>query len=60
MDKLMGKRELVIKAVDNGSSIVSGASVLGDGSIVLVLDVSALIKKAMIPAVGAIHESPLH
>ncbi len=60
VDKLIGKRELVIKAIDNGSSIASGASILGDGSIVLVLDVSSFIKRAIMPAAGAIHESVLH
>ena len=47
VDKLLGKRELVIKAMDNGSDIASGASILGDGSIVLVLDVASLIKRTM-------------
>ena len=50
VDKLMGKRELVIKAIDNGSNVVSGASILGDGSIVLVLDVLSLVKKAIAAA----------
>ena len=60
VDKLIGKRELVIKAIDNGSSIASGASILGDGSIVLVLDVLSFIKRAIMPAAGAIYESVLH
>lgn len=47
VDKLIGKRELVIKAMDNGSSIVSGASILGDGSVVLILDVASIIKRVM-------------
>ncbi|MFZ3066460.1 MAG: chemotaxis protein CheA [Nitrospirota bacterium] len=50
VDKLLGKRELVIKAIDNGSNVVSGASILGDGSIVLVLDVLSLVKKAIAAA----------
>jgi two-component system chemotaxis sensor kinase CheA len=50
VDKLMGKRELVIKAMDNGSNIVSGASILGDGSVVLILDVASLIKRVMVAA----------
>ncbi|MEK6678265.1 MAG: chemotaxis protein CheA [Nitrospirota bacterium] len=50
VDKLMGKRELVIKAMDNGSNIVSGASILGDGSVVLILDVASLIKRIMVAA----------
>ena len=46
MDRLTGKRELVIKAMDNGSDMISGASILGDGSIVLILDTASIIKRA--------------
>ena len=45
MDKLEGKRELVIKAIDNGSNVSIRASILGDGLIVLVLDVLSLVKR---------------
>ncbi|MEK6681968.1 MAG: chemotaxis protein CheA [Nitrospirota bacterium] len=46
VDRLTGKRELVIKAMDNGSDMISGASILGDGSIVLILDTASIIKRA--------------
>jgi two-component system chemotaxis sensor kinase CheA len=45
VDKLIGEEELVIKAVDDplvASELVSGASILGDGTVVLVLNVSAV------------------
>ncbi|MHB8880652.1 MAG: chemotaxis protein CheA [Thermodesulfovibrionales bacterium] len=49
-DRLLGKQELVIKAIDSGharSDHVSGASILGDGRIVLILDAPSLIRKAI-------------
>jgi two-component system chemotaxis sensor kinase CheA len=48
-DQLMEKEELVIKSLDNKimrSEITSSASKLGDGKVVLILDVPALIQKA--------------
>jgi two-component system chemotaxis sensor kinase CheA len=48
-DHLMEKEELVIKSLDNRitkSEITSSASKLGDGKVVLILDVPALIRKA--------------
>lgn len=50
VDRLMGQQELVIKAVDNDyarSGLVSGASILGNGRIVLILDAVAVLKKAV-------------
>ncbi len=47
-DFLLEKEELVIKSLDNKimkSDIVSSASKLGDGQVVLILDVPALIRK---------------
>jgi two-component system chemotaxis sensor kinase CheA len=44
--RLIGEEELVIKAVDDplvASDLVSGASILGDGTVVLVLNVSAVV-----------------
>ena len=45
--KIIGEEELVIKALDEkaSTSIVSGASVLGNGSVVLILDPLSLIRK---------------
>jgi two-component system, chemotaxis family, sensor kinase CheA len=58
VDSLMGEEELVIKALEDElvtSPMVSGASILGDGTVVLILNVSAVVSHlARIPAVGAI------
>ena len=57
VDSLMGEEELVIKALEDQlvtSPIVSGASILGDGTVVLILNVSAVVSHlSRIPAVGA-------
>lgn len=48
-DQLMEKQELVIKSLDNKimkSTITSSASKLGDGKVVLILDVPELIQQA--------------
>ena len=48
-DRLMEKEELVIKSLDNKimrSDITTSASKLGDGKVVLILDVPALIRRA--------------
>ena len=58
VDSLMGEEELVIKALEDQlvtSPIVSGASILGDGTVVLILNVPAVVAHlSRIPAVGAI------
>jgi two-component system chemotaxis sensor kinase CheA len=46
VDSLMGEEELVIKALEDqlvSSPIVSGASILGDGTVVLILNVPAVV-----------------
>ena len=46
VDSLMGEEELVIKALEDrlvASELVSGASILGDGKVVLILNVAALV-----------------
>ena len=57
VDSLMGEEELVIKALEDRlvtSALVSGASILGDGTVVLILNVPAVISHlSRIPAVGA-------
>ncbi len=57
VDSLMGEEELVIKALEDklvNSPLVSGASILGDGTVVLILNVPAVVSHlARIPAVGA-------
>ncbi len=49
-DHLIGQQEIVIKAVEEDyshSDLIAGASILGDGRIVLILDVHALFRKAV-------------
>jgi two-component system, chemotaxis family, sensor kinase CheA len=57
VDNLMGEEELVIKALEDRlvtTPLVSGASILGDGTVVLILNVPAVISHlSRIPAVGA-------
>ena len=57
VDSLMGEEELVIKALEDQlvtSPLVSGASILGDGTVVLILNIPAVISHlARIPAMGA-------
>jgi two-component system chemotaxis sensor kinase CheA len=46
VDSLEGQQEVVIKALDSGiagmSGVVAGATIMGDGRVVLILDVAAL------------------
>ncbi|MGA9884864.1 MAG: chemotaxis protein CheA [Candidatus Acidiferrales bacterium] len=57
VDNLIGEEELVIKALEDElitSPLVSGASILGDGTVVLILNVPAVILHlSRIPALGA-------
>ncbi len=49
VDGLIGEEDLVIKALDGSfvnSDLLSGASILGDGTVVLVLNISAVFGKA--------------
>ena len=48
VDRLIGEQELVIKALDESlvtSDLVSGASILGDGRVVLILSISDVVEK---------------
>ena len=48
VDGLVGEEELVIKALDDdfvSTDLVSGASILGDGSVVLILNLSAVVTR---------------
>jgi two-component system, chemotaxis family, sensor kinase CheA len=48
VDSLAGEEELVIKALDDqvvATDLVSGASILGDGRVVLILNLSAIIER---------------
>ena len=57
VESLMGEQELVIKALEDAlvtSPLVSGASILGDGTVVLILNIAAVLSHlSKIPAVGA-------
>jgi two-component system chemotaxis sensor kinase CheA len=49
VDRLYGEQELVLKTVDDRltqSAILAGASILGDGGVVLILDTDAIVRKA--------------
>jgi chemotaxis protein histidine kinase CheA len=48
VDGLAGEEELVIKALDDqvvATDLVSGASILGDGRVVLILNLAAIIER---------------
>ena len=48
VDRLIGEQELVIKALDESlvsSDLVSGASILGDGRVVLILSIADVVEK---------------
>ena len=49
VDALEGEEELVIKAVDDqtvDTDLVSGASILGDGRVVLILNLAAVVERS--------------
>jgi len=58
VDSLMGEEELVIKALEDQlvtSPLLSGASILGDGTVVLILNVPAVVSHlSRLPALEAI------
>ena len=46
VDELMGQQEIVIKSLGkyiNGNKLISGATILGDGEVALILDVNTLM-----------------
>ena len=48
VDRLVGEEELVIKALDDhlaATQLVSGGSILGDGSVVLILNLTAVVAR---------------
>jgi len=50
VDQLIGEEELVIKALDGemiATELVSGASILGDGTVVLILNLAAVLEKSL-------------
>jgi len=49
VDHLVGEEELVIKALDDhlvATDMVSGASILGDGTVVLILNIASVVARA--------------
>ena len=49
VDRLVGEEELVIKALDDhlvATDLVSGASILGDGTVVLILNLHAVVTRS--------------
>ena len=58
VDSLVGEEELVIKGLGDqlvASELVSGASILGDGTVVLILNVPAVVARlSRAPVLGAI------
>src|SRR5690606_37195997 len=56
VDRLLGSREIVVKTLGAQFSAVrgvSGATVMGDGSVVVILDLHAMIREQL--ALGAQH-----
>ncbi|MFN3476232.1 MAG: chemotaxis protein CheW, partial [Candidatus Methylomirabilales bacterium] len=50
VERLVGEQELVIKTLDAGwipTGLLAGASILGDGKVVLILDPAAFLEKAI-------------
>ncbi|HEV3039001.1 MAG TPA: chemotaxis protein CheA [Candidatus Angelobacter sp.] len=48
VEKLVGEEELVIKALDDhlvATDLVSGASILGDGTVVLILNIATVVSR---------------
>ena len=47
VDRLIGQQEIVIKSlgkyISNSSKIISGATILGNGEVALILDANALL-----------------
>jgi len=49
VDRILGQEDLVVKAVDgrySRSGLIAGASILGSGRVVLILDAAAVLKEA--------------
>ncbi len=60
VDGLMGEREVVLKSIENNFQPVegfSGATILGDGRVSLIVDVSALLRMRNIATGGHMHTS---
>lgn len=63
VERLFGEQELVLKTVDDSliqSELVAGASILGDGQVVLILDQYAIIQQATLDARTESSSRPLN
>jgi len=61
VDRLVGEEELVIKALDDqmvSTDLVSGASILGDGTVVLILNLPAVIERLLRAPANGTSKSP--
>jgi two-component system, chemotaxis family, sensor kinase CheA len=61
VDALLEQQELVLKSLDDfvgGNNSFSGASIMGDGTVVLILDVASLIKSVLLERSANIDASP--
>lgn len=61
VDKVLGEEQLVLKTLDGqyaASDLVSGASVLGDGRVVLILNVAAVVEHGMAKPARPVAPSP--
>lgn len=59
VDGLMGSREIVVKPVGPQLSTlrgISGATIMGDGSVVLIMDLGVLIRLIMGPEMQTVHQ----
>lgn len=57
VDRLVGEEELVMKALEDktaASDLVSGASILGDGTVVLILNVATVVSKLAKSSLGVV------
>jgi chemotaxis protein histidine kinase CheA len=55
VDSLEGEEELVIKSLDDetvATDLVSGASILGDGRVVLIMNLAAVVERFTAPVAG--------
>jgi two-component system, chemotaxis family, sensor kinase CheA len=61
VDALLEQQELVLKSLDEfvgGNNSFSGASIMGDGTVVLILDVASLIKSVLVERSAYTQSSP--
>ncbi len=57
VEKLLGQQEIVIKSLDESitTSVIAGATILGNGKIVLILDITAIVSESQIGGKGNVY-----